>query len=84
MVVLHQDVLTVIASGALGSIISTVIAGLLSYSKFKAEQKEQSRKDDQSDIDFYRNKWREDEDEIDRLRDRIRDLEDMNEKQKRK
>ena len=81
---MHQDLIAVIASGALGSIISTLVAGWLSWSKFKEESKEKARSDERDDIDYYRRMWREDEDEIDKLRDRIRALEDMNEKQKRK
>lgn len=81
---MHQDLIAVIASGALGSILSTLIAGWLSWSKFKEESKEKARSDERDDIDYYRKMWREDEDEIDKLRDRIRALEDMNEKQKRK
>lgn len=81
---MHQDLIAVIASGALGSIISTLVAGWLSWSKFKEETKEKARSYERDDIDYYRKMWREDEDEIDKLRDRIRALEDMNEKQKRK
>lgn len=84
VVAVHQDLIAVIASGALGSIISTLVAGWLSWSKFKEESKEKARSDERDDIDYYRKMWREDEDEIDKLRDRIRALEDMNEKQKRK
>lgn len=73
---MHQDVLTVIASGALGSIISTLLAGFLSYKQFKADQKEQARKNKESEYDKLRARYNEDEDEIDKLRDRVRDLQD--------
>ena len=79
---MHQDVLTVIASGALGSILSTLVAGFLSYKQFKADQDEQARKNKESEYDKLRKRYDEDEDEIDKLRDKVRDLQDELDKER--
>lgn len=76
MVRLHSDIVAILASGSIGSILSVLVTGWLNWNKFKTETKRQNEQDQLNDIDFYRQKWRDDEDEIDKLRDQIRDLED--------
>lgn len=73
---MSSQITAVLASGAVGSILSVLFTYFMSYQKFKAKQEEEKRKSEISDADYYHKKWREDEDEIDNLRAKIRDLED--------
>ena len=80
---MNADLYAVLASGAIGGIISAVTSGVIEYKKLKDSETYQAEKDEREQIEFYRQKWLEDEDQIDKLRDEVRSLKDnLNDKEK--
>ena len=77
---LNVDLCAVLASGAVGGIISAIASGVIEYKKLKDSEAYQAEKDEKDQIEFYRQKWLEDEDQIDQLRNKMRDLKDNEEK----
>ena len=73
---LNADLYAVLASGAIGGIISAIASGVIEYKKLKDSEAYQAEKDEREQIEFYRQKWLEDEDQIDKLRDEVRSLKD--------
>lgn len=80
---MNADLYAVLASGAIGGIISAIASGVIEYKKLKDSEAYQAEKDEREQIEFYRQKWLEDEDQIDKLRDEVRSLKDnLNNKEK--
>lgn len=77
---MNVDLCAVLASGAVGGIISAIASGAIEYKKLKDSEAYQAEKDEKDQIEFYRQKWLEDEDQIDQLRNKMRDLKDNEEK----
>ena len=77
---MNVDLCAVLASGAVGGIISAIASGVIEYKKLKDSEAYQAEKDEKDQIEFYRQKWLEDEDQIDQLRNKMRDLKDNEEK----
>lgn len=77
---MSADLAAVLASGAIGGIISAIASGVIEYKKLKDSEAYQAEKAERDQIDFYRQKWLEDEDQIDKLRDEIRNLKDKEQK----
>ena len=71
-----NDLYAVLASGAIGGIISAIASGVIEYKNLKDSETYQAEKDEREQIEFYRQKWLEDEDQIDELRDQVRSLKD--------
>ena len=65
-----NDLYAVLASGAVGGIISAIASGIVEYKKLKDSETYQAEKDEREQIEFYR------EDQIDKLRDELRTLKD--------
>lgn len=80
VVALNVNLCAVLASGAVGGIISAILSGVIEYKKLKDSEAYQAEKDEKDQIEFYRQKWLEDEDQIDKLRDELRTLKDNKEK----
>ena len=64
-----KDLVLIITSGALGSILSIVVGAYQAYIKHKDENEKR-------DTDDYFHRWMSAEDEVDRVRDENRDLKD--------
>lgn len=73
---LNADLCAVLASSAIGGIISAIARGVIEYKKLQDSEAYQAEKDEREQIEFYRQKWLEDEDQIDKLRDQVRSLKD--------
>lgn len=77
---MNADLCALLASGAVGRIISAIASGIIEYKKLKDSETYQAEKDERDQIEFYRQKWLEDEDQIDNLRDQVRSLKDKEQK----